>query len=454
MREFAAAALESIPGVAACSFGASESAPGGSPLTPVNRGPIPHEEGDIDSDYTVRLETGSGSYGQVIIELDDREQFREYEAAVHNFLGSLAMRLENIDYQCHLEERVKEQTAELNANRLFLQSILENNGDILFVIDREFSILQANKAAFELVSSNGQPGRKLLGEKCHSAFYRDDSPCLCCASVTTMQSGTPQSRTVAYPDGTGGKRWFDVSSFPICNEEGIVVNVIEAWRAIDDLKILQDELQQAVKDKELLLREIHHRVKNSLNAVMGLLRVQFSSFEDEPVQNAVNASVDRIQSTALVHEFLYKSDSLESLDFHAFVERVVHELTRTYDPGEQIEIRTDIQDIQVGINDAVPLSLIVTEVITNALKYAFPGGQPGCISIQTRVLDAETAELQIRDNGIGLPEDFDLSDIDSLGMQLVQALTSQIDGSMELSGRDDASGTCFRLRFQQRGGRT
>lgn len=324
MREFAAAALESIPGVAACSFVDSESAPGSPAATPVRRGGKQHEDGYIDSEYAVTLQTISGSYGQVVLELDDREQFREFEAAVHNFLGSLAMRLDNFNYQQHLEERVKEQTA---------------------------------------------------------------------------------------------------------------------------------ELKQAVKDKELLLREIHHRVKNSLNAVMGLLQMQFAAFEDETVQNAVNASVDRIQSTALVHEFLYKSDSLDSLDLHAFVERVVHELMCTYDPGGKVEIRTDIQDIHVGIHDAVPLSLIVTEVITNALKYAFPNGRRGHISIQTRVLDANFAELQIRDNGIGLPENFDLSGIDSLGMQLVQALTAQIDGSMELSSRDGDSGTSFQLRFPQHGHR-
>ncbi len=437
MLEFGAAAIENIPGVSECRF----IRPGGDDTAWV-------EVAERDpNEYTVSLRTQSAHYGRAVLSLNSSAAFREFHAAVHNFCASLALRLENLDYQQHLEEHVRQQTEELQLSRAFFQSVFEESGDLLCVIDPHFTILQANPATYQAVLNHSGRGHELEGAKCYTALHGRSSPCSFCGSLEAICNGEVRGKTVSTPVDGVEQRWFDMSAFTITNNEGEVVRVVEAWRDITELKQLQDSLSQVAADREVLLREIHHRVKNNLNSVVSLLRLQFDDFESPEVQNAVTASIDRIQSTAIVHEYLYKSSSLSSIDFPEFVARVVRELRETHNHSDLVQVLIDVDKLPVHIDAAVPVSLIITELITNSLKYAFPDGRPGTVRVSGFMPDPTTVELVVEDDGVGLPDNFDISTSESLGMQLVQALVAQIDGTMELTGTRGTTGTRFSMRF-------
>lgn len=203
-------------------------------------------------------------------------------------------------------------------------------------------------------------------------------------------------------------------------------------------------LNRSLEDKELLLREIHHRVKNNFNMVVSLLRLQFADHPDPAVQESVHESIDRIQSMALVHHFLYQSDSQSSIDFHGFVERVVAELSGMYADGREIRFSVDISDLPVDITAAAPVSLIVNELVTNCLKYAFPDGRKGTITISSTAVEGDLVELVVADDGVGLPQEFDPREATSLGMRLVHGLAEQVHGELTWSS---GSGTRFVVRF-------
>lgn len=437
MLELGAAAIENIPGVSQCRFMRPESAD-----TAVAEHAVDAEIGP--NEYMVNLRTQSAHYGQARLTLSDSTAFDGFHAAVHNFCTTLAIRIENLDYQQHLEERVRQQTEDLRLSRAFFRSVFEESGDVLCVIDPEFTILQANPATYQAVLKHSGQGQELEGAKCYTALHGRSSPCSFCGSLDAIRNGEVRQKIVSTPGDGIEERWFDISAFPVTNNDGEVVRIIEAWRDITELKQLQDRLSQVAADREVLLREIHHRVKNNLNSVISLLRLQFDDFENADVQNAVTASINRIQSTAIVHEYLYKSSSLSSIDFPEFVTRVVRELRVTHNHSDLVEVLIDIDKLPVHIDAAVPVSLIITELVTNSLKYAFPDGRSGTVCVKGFMPDATTVELAVDDDGIGLPEAFDISTTDSLGMQLVQALVAQIDGTMKLTSHN---GTHFSMRF-------
>lgn len=206
------------------------------------------------------------------------------------------------------------------------------------------------------------------------------------------------------------------------------------------------ELEQTIADKELLLREIHHRVKNNFSMVTSLLRLQFGDFTDEHVRRAVGASIERISSMSLVHQFLYQSDTQSSIDFHSFVDHVIEELIASYGTGGNVDIVRDIGDVSVGINIAAPVSLIINELVTNALKYAFPENRGGTIRIETTRVPPEHTRLLVSDDGVGLPDSFDIDTSDSLGMQLIKRLTAQIQGTLDVWVEE---GTTFVVTFPE-----
>ncbi|MFP4432692.1 MAG: sensor histidine kinase [Spirochaetota bacterium] len=417
MKGFVAAALRSLPGVRECTF----SAPGQDPPE------------DGDAIYALELRTARKCYCFVTLELEDRKKFDAFETGVHNFAGALTMRLENLEYQTQLEERVREQTAELQVSQAFLASIIDQSGDFMTVVDRDYNVVRANPAAMQLAQARGTLANSETaeGRKCHEVYFGRGLPCETCPARDAFESRAERRHLIPYPNATEPERWFDISGFPITDPTGKIRYVIEVGRDVTELKKLEEHLSKTIQEKELLLREIHHRIKNNLSMAVSLLRLQFDGVADESVRESVEVVADRIESMSLVHQFLYQSETQNSIDFSAFVERVVDELSGTYQVGSAVRILREIADAPVDINIAVPVALIVTELVTNALKYAFPSGT-GSIRIRTRILPQDLVELSVRDDGIGLPAGFDPATSNSLGMQIVYGLTEQIRGTVEV----------------------
>jgi len=215
---------------------------------------------------------------------------------------------------------------------------------------------------------------------------------------------------------------------------GLVVDISEQRR-------IQRDLQASVAEKELMLKEIHHRVKNNLQIISSLLSLQSSSIHDPTDVVLFGESVDRIRSMALIHDRLYKSPDLAGIEFREYIESLVTSLFHSYG-RPAVSFSTDVQDVRLSIDTAIPFGLIINELVTNALKHAFPQGREGEIKVSLTPTRDGGVRLSVADTGIGIPAHVDIEKTTSLGLQLVSILTHQLVGTIEIQRE---GGTTFSI---------
>jgi PAS domain S-box-containing protein len=210
---------------------------------------------------------------------------------------------------------------------------------------------------------------------------------------------------------------------------------------------MENKIQASLKEKELLLREIHHRVKNNMAIVVGILSMQRNFITDVKQLELFRDSENRIKSMALIHERLYRSKDLATVDFMEYINSLTVELFDTYKINHRnIKLKLDINNVYLGIDIAIPCGLLLNELISNALKHAFPNQREGVINISMKRLPDGRIELIVKDNGIGIPEDIDIRNTESIGWQLIIGLSeTQLEGEIELN-RDN--GTEFKARVR------
>ncbi len=209
-----------------------------------------------------------------------------------------------------------------------------------------------------------------------------------------------------------------------------------------------EERKQAEKNKEILLKEIHHRVKNNMQIILSLLKMQARQIGDDKLMKFCKDSQDRIFSMALVHEQLYQSKDLSSIDFKSYVEKLVRNLRASFDQSLQdIVIKIDIKDVYMDIDLAIPCGLIINELVSNAFKYAFTRDKKGILQIAMHPKE-DMIELMIKDNGIGIPENYETKEIKTLGVKLVQNLTEhQLSGKINMKQNHGTEyNICFRTQ--------
>jgi two-component sensor histidine kinase len=198
-------------------------------------------------------------------------------------------------------------------------------------------------------------------------------------------------------------------------------------------KKAEDEVKKELQEKEVLLREIHHRVKNNLNIVSSLLSLQSDQIETVPqAKEAFRKSRTRIHSMALVHNNLYRKETLSHVGLPFYIETLIADVSGIYDSEHHIHIDTDIEDLTLNIDLALPVGLIVNELVTNALKYAFPQEKKGEVAVSLHPVNNTDCQLRVKDNGVGLPADVDIHSSETLGLQLVNVLAEQLGGTLEL----------------------
>lgn len=206
------------------------------------------------------------------------------------------------------------------------------------------------------------------------------------------------------------------------------------------------QLTQLNQQKEMLIKEVHHRVKNNLMIISSLLNLQSNYLKDDESKEIFKESQNRAKSMALIHERLYRSTDLKNIEFKEYITTLANDLYRTYvkDPS-RVSLQMIIEDVNIDINAAIPLGLILNELITNSMKHAFPDGREGTISISFGK-NINGFILKVSDDGVGVPDDLDYTKTDSLGLQLVTSLTRQINGKIEL---DKDHGTMFTITFKE-----
>jgi len=207
----------------------------------------------------------------------------------------------------------------------------------------------------------------------------------------------------------------------------------------------EDQLRASLDEKTVLLKEIHHRVKNNLQVISSLLNLQAGMHRDEQLRRELQESQQRIRTMALIHERLYRSENLARIGFREYVETLVNQLSRSMG-REEVICRVEGVDVMLSVGQAIPSALIVNELVTNALKHAFPAGRRGEIVVSIADPGEGMTEFSVRDNGCGLPGGFDPRKVETLGLQLVATLTTQLEGELTV---EEGSGTGFCVRFRR-----
>jgi two-component sensor histidine kinase/HAMP domain-containing protein len=228
------------------------------------------------------------------------------------------------------------------------------------------------------------------------------------------------------------------------NLQKITVSRDELGKEIETRKRAEEKIKASLLEKETMLKEIHHRVKNNLQVISSLLNMQSSYLQDEKAKEMLRNSMDRVSTMARIHTMLYQSADMSRVDFGGFIKDLAGRLRQSHGIAESpVGIHTNVSDVSLTIETSIPCGLILNELVTNALKHAFPEGRGGEINIGMQ-LEGKQVVLKIQDNGIGFPEALDFQHTKSLGLELVNLLVGQINGTIDLQVE---GGTTFTITF-------
>jgi PAS domain S-box-containing protein len=354
-----------------------------------------------------------------------------------------------------LEERVAERTAKLQKEIIehkrteqekdMLAQAIKSTSECVSITDMDNIIIFVNNA---FLKTYGYSKREVLGK--HISILRAEQD-----NFETLQKDiieTTMNKRVW--QGELMNRRKDGSTFPILLSTSLVRDktgkpstLIGVAKDITERKRIESQIKESLNEKEVLLKEIHHRVKNNMQVISSLLNLQSGYIKDEQTRELFKESQDRVRSMALIHEKLYQSADLARVDFAEYIRNLTEYLFNSYGANSaKVAIKTDVDSVSLGINAAIPCGLIINELVSNALKHAFPENRGGEICIDLRRRDG-TFELVVSDDGVGFPNDVDFRNTESLGLQLVNTLTSQLGGTIELEA--NGSGTRFVIGFAE-----
>lgn len=222
---------------------------------------------------------------------------------------------------------------------------------------------------------------------------------------------------------------------------------VAVFEDITERKEYERQLEESIKEKEVLLKEVHHRVKNNMQVISSILNLQSSYISDENALAILRESQDRIKSMSFVHESLYQSKTLSEVNFAEYIQNITRNLYHSYGrPEGGIDLEFELENLYLNLDTSIPCGLIINEIVSNSLKYAFHGREKGKIKIEFSKLSDGRLKLIVSDDGIGLAEDFDIENAESLGLQLVTTLITQVSGELEI---DVSRGTKFNIVFKE-----
>ncbi|MDO9045655.1 MAG: CHASE4 domain-containing protein [Methanobacteriaceae archaeon] len=327
---------------------------------------------------------------------------------------------------------------ELKKSREGYKTIFENTGTAMLLLDKNMDILLANthfKEIFNLDDGNNNL-KDLMAKKDHKKLQDYQ---------LNLESNVNDFKNYELHliNKEGEIRDFYATFSFMKGADEVLISLID----ITEHKKTGNKIRESLKEKEILLREIHHRVKNNLQIISVLLSLQSEEIDDPEILEKYKESENRIHSMALIHEKMYQSNDLSSIDFTDYVKNLIADITYAYGfDSSSLDITMDLNNYNMSIETVMPLGLIINELVSNSLKYAFQNKSSKKINIILEKLDNDQFKLEISDNGIGFPENIDFKNTSSLGLQLVNELVQQIDGQIEVFNK---KGTNFIINFQE-----
>ena len=334
----------------------------------------------------------------------------------------------------------------LQEERNFNNAVLDNAGALLVVLDREGRICRFNRAAEDV---SGRTKDEVLGKfPWHTFLPPEIAETVRREAFESLVSNPKQlsnSYTNEWLGRSGERRLIEWTNTLVANTTGQIDFVVAIGVDITERRTAEEALKVSLHEKVALLREVHHRVKNNLQVVTSLLRMERGRSQHADTRSVLADMQDRIRSMALLHESIYRADNFTSIDLGHYVRQVATQAFRTNQmTAGAIELRLDLDMVQVGLDQAMPVGLLVSELISNSLKHGFPDGRTGEVYIELLPVPQSTHwRLRVSDTGIGLPVDFDARTQSSLGMQLMSGLAVQLESQLEAG-----PGAVFSVEFQ------
>jgi PAS domain S-box-containing protein len=345
------------------------------------------------------------------------------------------------------------------------RSVLDNSQDVIYRLNVKTGRYEYISPSAETVVGFSQDELMALNSETSLAMiHPDDLPAMraVLARLEDTGKGELEYRQRAK---NGEYRWIsnnmslvrDSAGRPLYRN-GNIRDITQRKRTEEALRKAHEELEQRVRErtaqlnesleeKEILLREIHHRVKNNMQVISGLLMLQEEFSNDANIREILKESQNRIDSMALIHEKLYRSESIARVDFKEYINELVNALFYSYGINEsKVGFKVNAENISMGIDTAIPCGLIINELVSNSLKHAFPAGKKGEIEMSLSSTGEDKIEISVRDNGVGIPEGIDFRKTESLGLHIVNILVeNQLHGEITMNKNN---GTEFRIRFK------
>lgn len=289
----------------------------------------------------------------------------------------------------------------------------------------------------------GGPG-DIVGRLDSDILTPEEAARVTAAKRRVLEEGI-EMREQMWFDRPGGRIFLDVCWEPIRDAQGKVVGVASATVDLTSIKTAEEALQALLREKEVLLREVHHRVKNNMQVISSLVNLQSNGMKEPAIRDLLSGLRDQVRAMALVHERLYQSESLARIDFGQYVDALSHYLEKMHGQAVRgVRLSVDAEPVLLAVETAVPCGLILNELVTNAFKHAFHGRESGEVRVRLRRDSNGSVCLVVSDNGVGLPAGLDWQEAPSLGLKLARLLAGQIHGRLELCA---CNGTAFQLTF-------
>ena len=331
-------------------------------------------------------------------------------------------------------------------------NIVSTMSNFFFLLDENMHIVDINRATKDLL---GFSDSELIGKSIGTVFVEDQKHFMQNPFSTGKKSITNVETAFKAKNGQLIPVFLSLSLIESDNSQ--ILGIVCIGNDITDIKVAENKIKASLEEKGLLLQEIHHRVKNNLQIISSLLSLQSRYVKDKEDLELFKESQSRVRSMAFIHEQLYQSSDFTSIEFGIYVQNLINYLSHSYSIDQSyIKFQLDIDDISLDINTAIPCGLIINELVTNSLKYAFPPKSSGTllnggktsneIGVYLHHYNKDKFILIVSDNGVGLSEDITFANSDTLGLQLINSLVNQLDGTIKL---DKTNGTKFKVVFSK-----
>ncbi|UTB33651.1 MAG: response regulator [Methanobacterium sp. ERen5] len=331
--------------------------------------------------------------------------------------------------------------AKLKRSEETYRTLAENAKDIIFIISLEDRVGYVNRFAANIL---GFEPEDIVGKLRQNLFPMDISEKQRKSIDKAIETQSPV-RSEIKMSLPKGEMWLDTKIIPLKDKKDKIFAVMGISRDITNQKNTEAALRSSLNEKEVLLKEIHHRVKNNMQIISSLINLQSDYATDESTIKMFEDSKHRIRTMALIHEKLYVSEDISLINFSKYINSLTTKLLEFYSlKSRLITLKVISDNITMDIDSAIPCGLLINELLSNSIKYAFPDGREGNIIIKMHIKDGYYV-LSVEDDGVGFPEDIDFRNPNTLGLQIVQTLTQQLEGNIEL----ETNGfTRFKISFK------